>query len=108
MAGVTKLAGNGEADAVGGSGAGDQGAFEAGKGHDQVSKGRACRTQTGSVGCISGTIQSPSVGLAVCVGLARLRSLFFPVNALQDRAVTVAHGGIPVEIHFRINDLVKA
>ena len=34
--------------------------------------------------------------------------LTLPVNALQDRAVTAAHGGILIEIHFRINDLVKA
>ena len=36
------------------------------------------------------------------------KSLFLIVNALQDRAVTAAHGGIPVEVHFRIDNLVKA
>jgi len=35
-------------------------------------------------------------------------SLSLLVDALQDRAVTAAHGGVPVEIHFRIDNLVKA
>jgi len=40
--------------------------------------------------------------------MAAMGSLLSRLNALQDRAIMAAHGGILIVIHFRINDLVKA
>ena len=44
----------------------------------------------------------------MCLPAIAVESLSLPFNALQDRAIAAAHGGVFIVVHFRVNDLVKA
>ncbi|BAV49230.1 hypothetical protein MesoLj113a_06750 [Mesorhizobium sp. 113-1-2] len=62
MAGLAKLAGNGEADAVGGSGTGDQGTFDAGKGHGRIYSKAVPAARKRTVSAVSAEPYNPSGG----------------------------------------------